>query len=87
MKRIHTPEAKRYAHHERATIARRLARAIKRATKPARLKLLALDAMRSDAYYVLLFFVSEGLRVLMRREHYHRERISARRQEVEGEPA
>lgn len=70
MKR-HTTEAPRYSHHERAGIAVRFAREVRKQFKPVRLFILAIDEANAEAHFA---------DVVARLEAGARELLSARRE-------
>lgn len=83
MKRIHTADPERAVHHERASIAVRLARKLKRALRPARLAIIAWQAQRSDEHLAALIDMEHSIQRALRRENIRRVEISAKRMAVQ----
>lgn len=83
MKRTHTQDPERYAHHERASVADRISRAVRKAMRPAKLALIAWQAQRSDETYAALVDLQDSVQKALRREAHKRVAISARRQAIQ----
>jgi hypothetical protein len=83
MKRSYTPQPYRVGHHERASIAVRIARLMRAFFKPTRLFLLAIEESNAEAHFAnVVAKLEAGARELMsaRREMA---RLEAKRMQIE----
>lgn len=82
MKR-HTTEAPRYGHHERASIAARIGRAMRRVVKPARLYWLAMQERSADEHMADLAALHEMSISWMQQQQRKSTELKAKRMAIE----
>ncbi|QGZ42690.1 hypothetical protein IP92_04911 [Pseudoduganella flava] len=83
MKRTHTQQPPRYGHHERASVAVRIARFVRELTKAIRLQALSLQETRADedfSYAASLHELSIARMNLIQRR---RVKLAAKRMQIE----
>jgi hypothetical protein len=87
MKRQHTAEQYRAAHHERATFAVKFKAAIRRATKPARLFLIAVEECNAEARFSSAVARGEACPHEVMHAVREMKRLRGLREAIEGEAA
>lgn len=83
MKRIHTEYSPRYGHHERASMAVRVKRLVRRLLRPARLMWLARQQRNVDEHFADLAASREWLSRAMTAAREEQVRIQERYEAVE----
>lgn len=87
MKRQHTAEQYRAEHHERATFAVKFRAAVKRASRPARLFLLAIEECNAEARFAEAAARTEADAFAVLHAHREMARLRTLRLVIEGESA
>lgn len=83
MKRMHTKEQFRYGHHERASIAVRVARFVRRVVKAIQLQALAMQEGRADDDFSYAASLQELALARMVEAQRRRVILAAKRMQIE----